>query len=173
MNDTEYRRAGWAPWGSSIDPTATAAPGTTYAKYQATLSRDWYFKTFQKIHVNGAYFGGRDLDRFSKYQFGMFDDTRIHGVPASGVRYGELAMARGSYTLNIFDIYRVDLFAEQAWGRDRPDPWDPMTGLGVAVTFRAPKSTILRADFGKSFLPDRYRSVGSYTLQVLVLKPLR
>ena len=49
----------------------------------------------------------------------MFDDTRIHGVPASGVRYGELAMARGSYSLNIFEQYRLDLFLDRAWGRDR------------------------------------------------------
>ena len=59
----------------------------------------------------------------SKYQFGMFDNTRIHGVPASGVRFSALAMARGSYSLNIFEQYRLDLFVEQAWGLDRPlDP---------------------------------------------------
>ena len=92
----------------------------TYAKYQRGLSRDFYLDAFQKIHLNGAWFGGRDLDRFAKYQFGLFDDTRIHGVPASGVRYGELAMARGSYSLNIFEQYRLDLFLDQAWGRDDP-----------------------------------------------------
>jgi hypothetical protein len=171
-SDTEYRRAGWAAWGSGINASTAPAPGESYSRYQVALSRDWYFKTFQKVHVNGAYFGGRDLDRFSKYQFGMFDDTRIHGVPASGVRYAELSMLRTAYTMNIFDIYRVDLFAEQAWGRDLREPWEPMTGIGAAVHFRAPKSTILRADFGKSFLADRFQSVGSYTLQVLILKPL-
>ena len=72
---------------------------------------------FQKIHLNAAWFSGRDLDRFSQYQFGLFDDTRIHGVPASGVRYGELAMARGSYSLNVFEQYRLDFFVDQAWGR--------------------------------------------------------
>jgi hypothetical protein len=171
--DTEYRRAHWEAWGTDVNPATTPSAGRSYAKYQVALSRDWYFKTFQKVHLNGIYFGGRDLDRFSQYQFGMFDDTRIHGVPASGVRYGQIGMVRGSYSLNIFDIYRVDLFAEQAWGRDRPDPWEPITGIGAALNFRAPKSTILRVDFGKSLLPDRFRSVGSYTLQVLLLKPLR
>ena len=94
--------------------------------------------------------------------------------PASGVRFGELAMARGSYSLNIFEQYRLDLFVEQAWGRDRSiDPsWQPILGLGVAVNFRAPKNTILRVDFGRSLLPVRYRNVGSYTLQILLLKPL-
>jgi hypothetical protein len=169
---TEYRRASWQAWGTGVEEAAPA-DGTAYSRYQANLSRDWYLSAFQKVHVNGGYFGGRDLDRFSKYQFGMFDDTRMHGVPASGVRYAELGMLRGSYSVNVFDIYRVDLFAEQAWGRDRAEPWEPITGIGAAVNLRGPKSTILRADFGTSFLPDRFQSVGSYTLQVLVLKPLK
>jgi hypothetical protein len=127
------------------------------------------------VHLNGAWFGGRRLDRFAKYQFGMFDDTRIHGVPASGVRFGEMAVARGSYSINIFEQYRMDLFLEQAWGRDRAfdDRWQPITGTGVALNFRTPWSTMLRIDAGKSFLPDRYRGVGSATLQVMLLKPLR
>ena len=83
-------------------------------------------------------------------------------------------MARGSYSLNIFEQYRLDLFVEQAWGLDRPlDPaWQPISGFGVAVNVRAPKNTILRIDAGKSRLPARYRNVGSATLQVLLLKPL-
>ena len=32
---------------------------------------------------------------------------------------------------------------------------------------------MLRADVGKSLLPDRYRGIGSATLQVMILKPLR
>ena len=68
-------------------------------------------------------------------------------------------MARGSYSFNIFEQYRLDLFLEQAWGRDRTfdNTWQPLTGIGVAFNLRAPRNTILRADFGKSFLPDRYR----------------
>ena len=137
--------------------------GRTYTKYTASLSRDFYFNVFHKVHLNGAWFGGSDLDRFAKYQFGMFDNTRIHGVPASGVRYSALAMARGSYSFNIFEQYRLDLFVEQAWGLDRPlDPtWQPIFGFGVAVNVRAPKNTILRIDAGKSRLPARYRNVGS------------
>ncbi len=112
-------------------------------KYSASLSRDFFFNVFHKIHLNGAWFGGRDLDRFAKYQFGMFDDTRIHGVPASGVRFGELGMLRGSYSFNIFEQYRLDLFLEQAWGRDRAfdDLWQPITGIGTAVQLPRARGT--------------------------------
>ena len=172
-NGAWFARAGWREWGTpGAQPTDFPS---NYTKYTASLSRDFYFNVFHKIHLNGAWFGGRDLDRFAKYQFGMFDDTRIHGVPASGVRFQELGAARGSYSFNIFDQYRLDLFLERAWGRDRTfdNTWQPLTGIGAAVNLRAPKNTILRADFGKSFLPDRYRGIGSATLQVMILKPLK
>ena len=181
-NGTWFTRAGWRAFGpeaggETAEPGA-AGPGPAeprYVKYSASLSRDFFFNVFHKIHLNAAWFGGRDLDRFAKYQFGMFDDTRIHGVPASGVRFGELGVLRGSYSFNIFEQYRLDLFLEQAWGRDRAfdDLWQPITGIGTAVNFRAPWNTILRADVGKSFLPERYRGIGSATLQVMLLKPLK
>jgi hypothetical protein len=127
------------------------------------------------VHMNAAYFGGARLDRFSRYQFGLFDDTRIHGVPASGVRFDDLAMVRGSYSFNIVEQYRLDLFLDQAWGRDRSADrhWRPLTGLGAAVNLRAPFNTILRGDVGKSFLPARYDDIGSLVFQVMILKPLK
>lgn len=174
LNGTWYARAGWREFGPTGD-SAPVQPEPTYAKYTASASRDFFIGPFQKIHLNAAWFGGRDLDRFSQYQFGMFDDTRIHGVPASGVRFDELAVARGSYSFNIFDQYRLDVFLERAWGRERrfTDAWQPITGFGTAVNFRAPWNTILRADFGKSLMPERYSGVGSATLQLMLLKPLR
>ena len=177
LNGAWFGRASWQPWGlhQPGESAATTMSPSAYEKYQATLSRDFYIAPFQKLHLNGAYFGGQDLDRFSRYQFGLFDDTRIHGVPTSGVRYGELAMVRGSYSLNVFEQYRLELFLDRAWGRDDPGHgvWDPITGLGVAVNVRAPWNTILRGDFGKSFLPARYGSLGSTVFQILLLKPMR
>jgi hypothetical protein len=177
VNGTWFGRATWKPWGlrQAGESAATTTSPRSYERYQASLSRDFYFNPFQKIHLNTSWFGGHDLDRFNKYQFGLFDDTRIHGVPASGVRYGELAMVRGSYSFNIFEQYRLDLFLDRAWGREDAGHglWDPITGVGIAVNLRAPWNTILRADFGKSLLPPRYGPLGSTVFQVLLLKPLR
>jgi hypothetical protein len=168
---TWFGRARWRPWGRAdeLDPGEK-----TYVKYGGVLARDIHFRTFHKIHVDAAYFGGERLDRFSKYQFGLFDDTRIHGVPASGLRFTELAALRASYSFNIFEQYRLDLFADRAWGRDedRSKEWQPITGIGVGVNLRAPWRTILRADVSKSFLPEQYRALGSTVVQILLLKPL-
>ena len=177
VNGSWYGRAAWRPWGQRQpgEFVATSTSAQTYEKYQASLSRDFYLGPFQKIHLNTSWFSGHDLDRFSKYQFGLFDDTRIHGVPASGVRYGEVSMVRGAYSFNVLEQYRFDVFLDRAWGRDEAGhgTWDPMTGFGLAVNLRAPWNTILRADFGKGILPGRYGELGSTTLQILLLKPLR
>ena len=171
----EYRRAGYSVVANGTWYRRRSGEEPAYTKYTASISRDWYFRAVHKIHLNGAWFGGQRLDRFSKYQFGMFDDTRIHGVPASGLRFQELTMARGSYSFNLLDLYRLDLFLEQAWGRDRDvaRAWRPVTGLGAAANLRVPWNMILRAEGGKSLLPSGYRDVGSTTLQILLLKPLR
>lgn len=171
-NSSWYRRSDWDVWGAE---GADQISNQTYVKYMASLSRDLYIGPFQKLHLNTAYFGGRRLDRFSRYQFGLFDDTRIHGVPASGIRFDDLRIGRAAYSFNLFDQYRFDLFLDQGWGRDRSrtTQWRPLTGLGIAFNVRAPWSTILRADVGKSFLPSEYRGQGSATAQIMLMKPLR
>jgi hypothetical protein len=167
---TSYSRARWEPWG---DPGDYRATDQSYLKYSASLSRDHYFG-LQKVHLNAAYYGGRDLDRFSAYQFGLFDDNRVHGVPSAGVRFGELGMFRGSYSFNLFDQYRLDLFLDQAVGRDprRSEGWQGLTGVGIGGNIRGPRNTLLRGDVGKSFLPSQYRQPGSLVAQFQILKPL-
>ena len=177
INGTWYARSNWEEWGAEPpagQARASVADQRTYTKYSVGVARNVFLGPFQKFYVNAAWFGGQDLDRFAQYQFGMFDDTRIHGVPASGVRFAELAMVRGSYSLNIFEVYRLDLFLEHAWGRagGSDNVWQPLPGIGAAVNLRAPWNTILRAEVGQSWLPDRYQGLGSTTLQILLLKPL-
>jgi hypothetical protein len=167
---TAYQRTTWKPWGdlAAFDPSTR-----TYTRYDLGISKDFVFATFHTIHFNGQYFGGRQLDRFSRYQFGLFDATRMHGVP-SAVKFDELAMFRGSYSFNLFDQYRLDLFVDHARGRNASvdDRWRPVTGIGVGLNFRAPHNTIFRADIGRSFLPPRYRGAGSTVAQIMILKPL-
>jgi hypothetical protein len=169
-NITAYRRNNWKPWGfgDGFHPQ-----DRTYRKYDAGLSKDFIFATFHTIHLNGTYFGGHGLDRFSMYQFGLFDSTRMHGVP-SAVRFAELGMFRGSYSFNLFDQYRLDLFADHASGRDPhiDNRWRQVTGTGIRLNLRTPRNTILQLDLAKSFLPNVYRGAGSNVVQILLLKPL-
>jgi hypothetical protein len=170
LTASAFRRSSWAAWGfAPLDPAAR-----DYRRYSLTASKDFFPAPFHTIHVEGAWYSGRDLDRFSMYQFGLFDEVRMHGVPAAGVRFHELALTRVSYSFNVFEQFRLDLFYDQAAGRlpDGGDRWLPVTGTGVALSTRAPWGTLLRMDVGKGFLPSRFRAAGSLVIQVLLLKPL-
>jgi hypothetical protein len=167
-----FRRTGWREWGFAAAPEAARR---RYERYSAVLTKDFFPGQFQTIRGSLGWYGGRHLDRFSMYQFGLFDEVRMHGVPAAGVRFPELTLARGSYSFNVFDVYRLDIFVDRAWARDPDDRgvWRTVTGTGVALNLRAPWHTMLRTDIGKSFLPDRYAGAGSWVLQIMLLKPLR
>jgi len=165
------RRADWEPWGevSTFDPETES-----YWRYRFVLGKDFFFKTFHKIHVDAGYFGGERLDRFTKYQFGLFDETRVRGVPSSAVRFAELILTRASYSFNVFDQFRVELFYDQGWGDDPGQGLERVRfyGLGVGLNLRGPRHTIIRFDVGKGFLPEALRGAGTVVMQFLILKPL-
>jgi hypothetical protein len=165
-----HERARWPAWGYGVD----FDPATrSYTKYNVGLSKDFYFKKFNRIHLNAAYYGGERHDRFSMYRFGLFDETRMRGIPTAGVRFSELGMARASYSFNLFDLYRLGLYVDHATGRTPTSPdWQSTTGIGFEANFRGPKTTMLKLGVGKGFLPALYRGSGSLVVEFMVFKPL-
>ena len=129
----EYRRGGYSlvlqrrlvrrasagsAWGSAR--TARRRRSRPTRSTRASLSRDFYFNAVPEDPSE------RRLVRRPATSIGSPSiSSGCSTTPGStacrrpGVRFGELAMARGSYSFNIFEQYRLDLFLEQAWGRDR------------------------------------------------------
>ena len=165
-----FRRADWQPWGNvnEFDPATR-----TYTKYDLGVSKDFHFKLIHTIRLNGNYYGGQRLDRFSMYRFGLFDVTRMRGVPSAGVRFSEVGMVRASYSFNLLNRYRLALYADHAWGTT-PDErtWVPTTGIGFEANFPGPKTTMLKVGVGKGFLPDMYKGSGSFVFEFMLFKPI-
>ena len=168
------RRRGSAGARRPATARADATPRPTRSTAPACRAIS-IFNAFQKIHLNGAWFGGRDLDRFAKYQFGH---VRRHAHPRrAGVRRALRRAGDGARLVLVQHLRAVPRSTcsssrPGAAIERRPRHWQPITGVGVAVNLRAPWNTILRADFGKSLLPARYAALGSTTLQIMLLKPL-
>lgn len=167
-----FRRSTWKPWGQAGN---LSRDGQSYTKYTVMASKDVYLGPLQKVHADATYYGGTHEDRFSSYQFGMFSDVKIHGVPSAGVRFADVAMIRGAYSFNAFDQYRFDVFVDQGFGRTLPNPnaWVSLPGFGVGINTRGPRHTFLRLDVGKSVLPDAFAGLHSLTFQVMLLRPLK
>jgi hypothetical protein len=165
-----FTRATWSAWGdaSSFDPATQS-----YMKYNASLSKEFYVSAFSKIRLNAAYYGGQREDRFSMYRFGLFDESRMRGIPTAGVRFSELGMLRASYSFNMFDLYRLALYVDHARGRTPDDrSWAPTTGVGAEVNFRGPKTTMIKFGIGRGFLPQIYKGSGSWVVEFMVFKPI-
>ena len=100
-----------------------------------------------------AQFVASEIDRLSDAGTSTYGDTAVFyrtnaqsrsfeevfirvGLPyrvVGGVRFGELGMVRGSYSFNLFDQYRFDVFLDQAVGRDPrlTTGWQALTGIGI------------------------------------------
>jgi hypothetical protein len=165
-----FRRASWERWGTGVDYD----PATrSYTKYNLGLSKDFHFKQINTVRVNGGYYGGQRQDRFPMYRFGLFDETRMRGVPSAGVRFADLAMFRASYSFNLFNLYRLGLYADQAWGRTPGQrSWASTTGVGFEANFPGPKTTMMKLGIGKGFLPEMYRGSGSVVVEFMLFKPI-
>jgi hypothetical protein len=165
-----FWRGDWEPWGNvdDFDPATR-----TYTKYDLGLSKDFHFRLIHTIRLNGNYYGGQRLDRFSMYKFGLFDPTRMRGIPAAGVRFSEVGMVRASYSFNLLNRYRLALYADHAWGRTPEErEWVPTTGVGVEANFPGPKTTMMKVGVGKGFLPDLYKGSGSFVFEFMLFKPI-
>ena len=168
-----HTRTNWDQWGTSTDRATYDSRQRQYQRHSLSLTKD-VLSGIHNIHLNAAYYGGRNLDRFSKYQFGFFDEHRVHGVPSSSLRFSEMAMFRTAYSLDLFSQYRAEVAFDHAQGKTNSDfrGWQSVNGLGVGFLLRGPKNTLVRGDIGKSFLPRNYGGAGSVVVQLQLLKPL-
>lgn len=143
------RRSEWAPWGFPGSPEFED-PRQEFARWGARASKNWYLPRFQKIGAEVDYVSGSDLDRFSKYQFGFFGSTRVHGYQSNRVRAEEAIAAHLSYGFEIGEFLRLDAVGDMAWATDELSGLDNemLAGVGLAGTFIGPWQTVVNLDVG-------------------------
>ena len=143
------RRSEWDPWGfpGTLD---YEDPKQEFARWGARASKNWYLPRFQKIGAEIDYVSGSDLDRFSKYQFGFFGSTRVHGYQSNRVRAEEAIAAHLSYGFEIGEFLRLDAVGDVAWATDEAAGLDNemLAGVGLAGTFIGPWQTVVNLDVG-------------------------
>lgn len=143
------RRSEWDPWGFPGTPDSED-PKQEFARWGARASKNWYLPRFQKIGAEIDYVSGSDLDRFSKYQFGFFGSTRVHGYQSNRVRAEEAIAAHLSYGFEIGEFLRLDAVGDVAWATDEATGLDNemLAGVGLAGTFIGPWQTVVNLDVG-------------------------
>jgi hypothetical protein len=142
-------RSRWSDWG---------LPGNTdynpdqrsFEHWDLSAAKNWYLPRFQKFSVEVDTVGGSDLDRFSKYQFGFFGDTRVHGYKTDAVRASSGDLGHVTYGFDFGDVFRVDAVVDMAIANDRETDLHNtfLAGTGLAGTVMGPWSTIINFDVG-------------------------
>ena len=144
------RRSEWEQWGT---PGSAFDPNTQeFVKWNVRAAKSWYLPRFQRLGLEADYLAGSDLDRFSKYQFGFFGASRVHGYSSGRVRADEAYAAHASYGLGLGEVLRLDLIGDAAWATDEESGLDRelLAGLGIAGSFMGPWQTVVQIDIGKA-----------------------
>jgi hypothetical protein len=143
------RRSEWDFWGLPGNPDWSEEK-KDFLRWEARASKNWYLPRFQKVGAEIDYVGGSDLDRFSKYQFGFFGGTRVHGYQSNRVRAEEAWAAHATYGFEIGELLRLDAVGDVAWATDEATGLDNelLGGVGLAGTFIGPWQTVVNLDVG-------------------------
>ncbi len=164
-----YARQKWEPWGdpdlSVYDPNAK-----DYWKYSVEAAKGFYFANFRKLLVKLAYLGGKDLDRFSQWDFGPFTTTSLTGFPSGSVLADEAILSNASYGINIQDVVRFEIEYDQALVTNKFAGYHNtyFSGIGITTAFNGPwDNTRIRADVG---YPVVAHGVKGFTINAQVLK---
>lgn len=166
-----HHRTAWEPWGF-MPPGSDVSRQRNYALWSASFSKAFYLPAFQKISTGVTWLDGKDLDRFSRYQFSYMGDQSLSGFSGSGVRFDKGAIARLGYQFNIANVIRFGLNVDQA--RVRPqrdlDLWQNHTGVGLSAAVTGPWQTYWTLDLGYAARSDIPAVQGKGTVALVVLK---
>ena len=145
------RRSGWRAWGPA-GAAAYEAGERDFQRYGVTVARSAVVTPTLAARLEGAVMAGQDLDRFSRYSFGTFDN-RLRGYPSALIRYDRGGVLRGALAWAARPFMRLDLFADTAMVRDPGfgRSYRNYTGVGAALEAPAPFGTLVAVEWGYGF----------------------
>ncbi len=129
------RRSAWKAWGLGAENFRQRQ--ADYQRYGVTLTRPFVITPTLVARVEAAWMGGHDLDRFSRYAFGTFDN-RLRGYPSALIRYDRGGVVRGALAWAAGRRLRVDGFVDSAYVHDPGFGRDLRSYSGVGAALEAP-----------------------------------
>jgi hypothetical protein len=177
------RRAGWRAWGrppvtddvtdgSGIGPPDYDPRHHAFQRFGFSLSRAAALTPGVITRVELAGMSGVDLDRFSRYSFGTFDN-RLRGYPSALVRYDRGAVFRSALAWSFSRVARLDGFVDTALVRDRGfgTGYRNYTGVGAALEAPAPFGVLTSVEWGYGFRGvNADGGIGTHVIRVSAFK---
>jgi hypothetical protein len=164
-------RSGWKPWGWP-DRGGYDSRHDDFQRYGFSLGRSAVLNPRLAAHVDASWMSGHDLDRFSRFAFGAFDN-RLRGYPSALIRYDRGAVVRNAVAWAAGRRLRLDGFADVAVVEDPGfgKGFRLFTGIGAAAETPAPLGTLIAGEWGYGVQgrnPDGRR--GTHVFRVTLYK---
>jgi hypothetical protein len=190
---TRGERIGWRPFGcASLAQTAPGCgasspnpppenslliqrPQSAFTLYSADLNKDYYIRKFTKGGWDVSYWGGNQLDRFSRYFPSFLTTPRLHGIPPGTDSFDAIAMANVHYGFNVMDLVKVDGMYAYARARNLDESlrFRKFDGLELNVNTPAPWGTLLQGTISYALDGNIPRYNSRWAVYMLLFKPLR
>jgi hypothetical protein len=184
-------RIGWRPFGcvSLAQPPAgcgSTSPNTppenallmqrpqnAFTLYDAVFNKDYYIRKFTKGGWDLEYWGGDQLDRFSRYSTSFLTTPRLHGIPPGADFFDALAMANVHYGFNVMDLVKVDGMYAYARGRnlDESPQFRKFDGLELNFNTPGPFGALLQGTVSYALDGNIPRYNSRWAVYILMFKP--
>ncbi len=189
---TRGERIGWRPFGctslaqppigcgsSSPNPPPENAlliqhPQNAFTLYNADLNKDYYIRRFTKGGWDVSYWGGDQLDRFSRYFPSFLTSPRLHGIPPGTDSFDAIAMANVHYGFNVMDLVKVDGMYAYARARnlDESLQFRKFDGLELNFSTPGPLGTLMQGTVSYALDGNIPRYNSRWAVYILLFKPL-
>ncbi|MGA9978094.1 MAG: hypothetical protein WBQ08_05625, partial [Candidatus Sulfotelmatobacter sp.] len=189
---TRGERIGWRPFGcvslaqtspgcgsSSLNPPPENAlliqrPQNAFTQYNVELRKDYYIRKFTKGGWDLSYWGGNQLDRFSRYFPSFIAAPRLHGIPPGTDSFDAIAMANVHYGFNVMDLVKVDGMYAYARARNLDESLRFRQFDGPELNFNTPGpfGTLLQGTVSYALHGNLPRYNSPWAVYILVFKPL-
>ncbi len=164
-------RVGWREYGYPGDPTEPVLDNWT--RYSIEVSQHLYAGKLARGGISAGYFGGRNLDRFSRYTPSFFERPAINGLPSGVGAYDEITTLGGYYGFNVLDLAKLQGAYTHAWTRNESEgnALKPFDGLNFSLGVAGPFGTFVQGSINVALRGELERYNSRWGIYLVVLKP--
>jgi hypothetical protein len=168
---TRGQRISWKQFGdASMKPIESG-----YTLYDADLNKDYFIRKFTKGGWDFSYYGGDQLDRFSRYFPSFFSNPRIHGIPGGTDSFDAIAQGNVHYGFNVMDLMKIEGLYSYARARnlDESSHFRKFDGVETNFNTAGPKETLLQGTISYALDGNLARYNSRWGVMVMIFKPFK
>jgi hypothetical protein len=156
------------------DTLLVQRPQNAYTLYNADFNKDYYIGKFTKGGWDLSYWGGDQLDRFSRYFPSFFSLPRLHGIPSGTDSFDAIAMADVHYGFNVMDFVKIDgMYAySRARNLEESPQFRKFDGLELNFNTPGPLGTLVQGTVSYALDGNIARYNSRWGAYILIFKPL-